>query len=173
MLDLTSHRRTVSASFTYRSIHAIDLQNLLGGTEASHEEIVNCFHLWSAHVVGVKPGDRVVVATSHRMAHTAWFALPAQGIQRVVRSGPDGADLALLDAIDLDRDARRFSRLIIGSGDGIFASLATAAASQGVLVEQIVGRGGNAAALASACANTIQLPLGACTHSQHALDLAA
>jgi len=53
-----------------------------------------------------------------------------------IRSGPDGADLELLDVIDHENVAERFTHVVIGSGDGIFADAATslAAASRWVTV---------------------------------------
>lgn len=174
MLTITSNPKAGPFGARHRSIHAIDLESELGGTEATHEEIVEFFHLWCAHTVGIAPGDRVIIATSHRMARTAWFALPAHGIQRVMRSGPDGADLALIDAIDLPHDSLRFSRLVIGSGDGIFEGLAIAASLQGMLVQQVVGRGGGSHALASVCESIIHIPFGSgCAHGLRPMEHAA
>ena len=48
-----------------------------------------------------------------------------------MRSGENGADLALLDAYEPSEITSRFSRVVIGSGDGIFAPLAGALAKAG------------------------------------------
>lgn len=61
-----------------------------------------------------------VLATSHFAAGQAWMAWPS-ATRRLVRSGADGADLALLDVIDSESLHLRFDRVVIGSGDGIFA----------------------------------------------------
>lgn len=148
-----------------RTLFAVDWENLLGGANATPEETTTFFHVWSVHTSTITPRDRVVVAMSHRMARRAWFALPGQGIQRVIGSGQDGADLALLNAIDINHDSRRFSRLVIGSGDGIFTELATAAARNGMVVEQVLGRGRPARSLSAVCTRTTQLPFDvACGH---------
>ncbi|MCU0259312.1 MAG: NYN domain-containing protein, partial [Solirubrobacteraceae bacterium] len=63
--------------------------------------------------------DEVILATSHATAKAVWFAWPAG--RRLVRSGADGADLALLDVIHGEALADRFDRVVIASGDGIFA----------------------------------------------------
>ena len=51
-----------------------------------------------------------------------------------VRSGPDGADLALLDVLRHENVARRFTHVAIGSGDHVFAEAAADLADQGVWV---------------------------------------
>jgi hypothetical protein len=65
-----------------------------------------------------------VLATSHFAAPQAWMAWPST-TRRLVRSGADGADLALLDVIDSERLHLRFDGVVIGSGDGIFALAAS------------------------------------------------
>lgn len=57
------------------------------------------------------------------------------GVRLMAREGPDGADLALLDEVrDYKWVAERFHRIVIGSGDGIFAELAAALTGLGVHV---------------------------------------
>ena len=54
-----------------------------------------------------------------------------------VRSGPDGADLALLDVLRYENVAQRFTHVVIGSGDHLFAEEAAHLAAQGVWVTVI------------------------------------
>ena len=133
-----------------RAIHLIDLENLTGTPFADPRTIGG---IWQAYIsgVGVRPGDHVVVATGPWMAATAWYLLPATGIQRRIKRGVDGADLALIDAVDLPHDARRFGMLIIASGDHIFASLARQARTEGMSVWNISGKGTLARTLKAAC----------------------
>jgi hypothetical protein len=66
--------------------------------------------------------DHVVVAFNHGGLFefgSAWD--PAR---LVVRSGKDGADLALLQVLESEDVADRFDGIVIGSGDGIFAEVA-------------------------------------------------
>ena len=66
--------------------------------------------------------DHVVVAFNHGALFefgNAWN--PAR---LMVRSGKDGADLALLDVLESEDVADRFDGVVIGSGDGIFAEAA-------------------------------------------------
>jgi len=54
--------------------------------------------------------------------------------RRILKSGPNGADLALLDSIDAETISERYSRVVIGSGDNIFAPIARYLVNQGVEV---------------------------------------
>jgi hypothetical protein len=49
----------------------------------------------------------------------------------LARSGPDGADLALLDVISCERVAERFTHVLIASGDHIFAGEAAVLIARG------------------------------------------
>jgi hypothetical protein len=49
-----------------------------------------------------------------------------------VRSGPNGADLALLEVLEREEVEGRSSRVVIGSGDGIFAEAAARLQAGGV-----------------------------------------
>lgn len=70
------------------------------------------------------------VACSHRAAKTVAFAFP--GGRRRWRSGPDGADLALIEEMRDLRVMVQFSRVTLCSGDGIFAESLTALAAIGI-----------------------------------------
>jgi len=60
-----------------------------------------------------------VNACSNR--NLADLALGWPNVLHRIRSGPDGADLELLDVIDYGNVAERFTLVVIGSGDDIFA----------------------------------------------------
>ena len=49
--------------------------------------------------------------------------LRVSGARHLWRSGPDGADRALLDVLENERVDERFERVTICSGDGIFAAV--------------------------------------------------
>ena len=71
--------------------------------------------------------DQVVTACNHGAALTVAAGWPCA--RHLVRSGPDGADEALLD-IALNEDvARRFDRVVLATGDGAFAPAAAALAA--------------------------------------------
>jgi len=100
-----------------RAIHLVDLENLIGTSAMSVEQVamVRQMYVKAADVAGE---DHVVLATGPTAAPTAWFAWgPAR---RLVRAGIDGADQALLEVIALEALANRYTRVVVGSGDGIF-----------------------------------------------------
>jgi hypothetical protein len=57
-----------------------------------------------------------------------------------MRSGPDGADLALLDVIVGESVEERFSGVVIASGDGRFADEAARLGSLGIVVTVVSTR---------------------------------
>jgi hypothetical protein len=76
--------------------------------------------------------DQVEVACSHLTLLNAALGWPHAHYR--VRSGPDGADLALLDVLRHENIATRFTHVVIGSGDHLFAEEAAHLAAQGVWV---------------------------------------
>jgi hypothetical protein len=83
-------------------------------------------------LAGVGGADLVVVSSSHHTAKATWFGWG--NARRVVRSGPDGADLALIEIIEKEDVVARFGRIVIASGDQIFAGPAAALQAAGVAV---------------------------------------
>lgn len=73
-------------------------------------------------VVDTGPGDHMIMASSHKGALAAWFGFSRA--RRLVRSGPDGADLALLEAAENENLPYRLDRVVIGSGNGLFSEAA-------------------------------------------------
>ena len=115
-----------------RTLHLVDLENLCGGpsfSELQARAVEQCYR----RAVELGPRDQVVLATSHWAARAAWFGW-SKVARRVTRSGPDGADLALLAVIDAETVCDRFERVVIGSGDKIFAQAAPALQAAGVEV---------------------------------------
>lgn len=123
-----------------RSLHLIDLENLCGSGLPTDDVIAT---VWNTYRYGVPaaPDDHYIVGVSHLCAQRAWFILPSQGVQRRVRSGKDGGELAILVDLDLGHAVGRYGRLVIGSGDGVFTPTARAAREQGLHVHQVSGVG--------------------------------
>lgn len=117
-LRLTGSVITSAPEFV-RTFHAVDIENLLAGT-AFNELDVRRLHRHYAKLAGHNAGDCTVIATSHYAANGAWFGWPGRP-KRAVRSGPDGADHELLRSLDETPIVGRYGRVVIGSGDGIFA----------------------------------------------------
>ncbi len=133
---------------TTRSLHLIDLENLCGSGLPPKSLIAR---VWRTYRYGVatSPEDHYIVGSSHGFASLAWFVLPDQGIQRVVRSGKDGGELAILAEVDIAHAASRFDRIVIASGDGMFTEAAATAREHGLHVHQVSGLGKCSRALAA------------------------
>jgi hypothetical protein len=101
-----------------RAIHFLDVENLVGSPVPQASD-VDATRWAYEQAVAIGPRDLVVVATSHVAAVPVWYSWP--DARRLVRSGANGADLALLHAIETEDVPGRFTRVVIGSGDGIFA----------------------------------------------------
>lgn len=150
---------STTSRHTARALHLIDLENLAGGPWVSPEAIAAT---WAAYRGGVPvtESDHVVVGSSSIFAKKAWFVLPATGVQRRVRDGQDGGELSMLEDFDLPTYAARFFRLVIASGDGIFAETATRARDYGMHVHLVLGHGLPARALLAAVSTRAKLRLG-------------
>lgn len=79
--------------------------------------------------------DLVVVACSHH-------AFPAVGwdwprARKILRSGENGADLALLEVIARERIPERFASVVVASGDGIFTDAVARLGAAGVYVTAV------------------------------------
>jgi hypothetical protein len=122
-----------------RVLHLIDLENLVGSADFSREEAARV-HRGYVQVAPSGAVDQMVLATSHHAAASAWFGWPATA-RRLVRSGQDGADLALLHVLASESVATRFDRVVIGSGDGIFAYEAARLQAAGVAVTVVTLHG--------------------------------
>ncbi len=114
------------------TLHLIDLDNLVGGpwnddlVDAALEELLRA----ADHT----DGDHVVVAAEAALAKKAFFGLPVSA-RMLVGRGPDGADTALVEHLPAEHIERRYSRLVIASGDGRFAELAEQVQSLRPMVE--------------------------------------
>jgi hypothetical protein len=120
-----------------RTVHLVDIENLVGGSHVA-ETLVHSVSEHYARVAGVAADDLVIAACSHEtFPYVAWAW---EGHPRMlVRSGEDGADLALLTALEEERLVERFTRVVVGSGDGIFAEPLSLVQHRGIAVT-VVGR---------------------------------
>ena len=137
-----------------RSYHLIDVENLY----AAHHQAQ--FEVWFAEfyrqVVGVGPDDLLTVAADRSRAFEIDAVFP--GAQRLVGVGPDGADIALLDAIDWPTLHRGCDTLVIASGDGRFVDAAYRARVLGLRVVVVSRAACLARHLASYADEVIEFP---------------
>src|SRR5687768_5062423 len=88
-----------------RVLHLIDAENLLGGPDFTHMAATCCRLAYEA-TAPVGQFDQVILATSHHAALPAWLAWPTN-TRRLLRSGPSGADLALIGVLATERIEQR------------------------------------------------------------------
>lgn len=132
-----------------RTLSLLDLENLTGG-EIQTAAVRDTWARFT-DVIGARYDDHHTVAVSQRHAATAFFALPSN-IRRVIGpNAPDGADIALLNSVDIDWTAANFGQVVIGSGDHIFTFIAKRLRSAGLHVIQVTGIGRCSADLYRAC----------------------
>lgn len=122
-----------------RAIHLVDLENLLGDPWARGRCVGRAVVRY-AQVAGWQPGDLVVVAANPWMVYEMGPQRPIECSVHTAR-GPDGADHLLLDAAPPEFVVRRASRLVVGSGDGIFAERVERVRGLGVEVVVVARRG--------------------------------
>ncbi len=124
-LYVVPKRRVARAGYVPpgRSLHLVDLENLMGGP-GQGEVAVKVASRAFRELAGVRARDHVLVGVNPRLGADAKLSWP-DGLV-LLGTGPDGADRALLCQIE-DRMwvAKRYDRIVIGSGDGIFAPAAS------------------------------------------------
>ncbi len=133
-----------------------DIENLAGrphGPTCSDVEAIAV----AVHKVFGHLDPQCVLACAHCNAPAVWYNWP--DARYLVRSGPDGADLRLIQVMEDERVAERFDNVIIGSADGIFADSAAQLASTGVHVIGALGRGRLSKKLQFAVRETVRLPI--------------
>ena len=113
-----------------RTLHLVDLPNLIGGPLRGHRvpNVLQRFLQASAF----QPGDHLVVAADQRLARTAVFEVPSGA--RFLACTQTDAPHRLIDAVPAELIARRYGRLVIGSGDHRLRNLAIEVRSLGIPV---------------------------------------
>lgn len=149
VLTSTKHRSIISG----RRLLVVDIENMVGGVADDPESV-----LWAQRQVDrlLRPGprDQVVVGTCHRGLLTVGCTWP--GKRYVVQSGPNGADMALLEVL-AENLPGRFAEVVLISGDGIFASVVGELGGLGVKVVVVAHPDGLSRRLAMAASETVHL----------------
>lgn len=114
-----------------RKIHLVDVENLCADARPS---AVLVRRVRDCYTTEVAPGadDLVVLACNHGACLEVGLGWP--GARLIVRSGPDGADQALLDVLVDENIEGRFAGVVIASGDDIFTEAAARLAGEGLSV---------------------------------------
>ena len=116
----------------YRSLHLIDLENLVGDPSAPAPLVHDTLARYLT-VAAWRPGDQVIVASNRALIGKVVFDLPVPCNVHAAQ-GRDGADEMLLSLASAELVANRYARLVIGSGDHIFSERAQAARDLGAQV---------------------------------------
>ena len=138
---------------TGRQLHVIDVENLLGSGLICVDDVVT---LAQQYVDAIAPSVNAhfVVAASSQLGAVA-AGLGWHGSRLCWRPGPDGADLALIDVLQHESVASRFSDIYIASGDHAFTDAAASLGSAGCRVT-VVGREGHISARLRVAAHTVR-----------------
>jgi hypothetical protein len=112
-----------------RHLVLIDIENFTGAPSPTPLDLAIAESMLRNVICDFDKAQRVV-ACSHRAAKTTAFAF--QGAGRRWRSGPDGADDALIEEMSDLRTMLRFGSVTLVSGDGKFADSMATLATEGV-----------------------------------------
>jgi hypothetical protein len=131
-----SRIRPGEAKLQRRTLHLVDVDNLLGDPRQATPASVAATLAAYRRAAGVSPTDLVVVATNPGLALHVGLAWPGPLLRAA--KGPDGADLALLadldDLIAAGAFPCRFSRVVFGGGDHIYEPAARRLVAAGTRV---------------------------------------
>lgn len=112
-----------------------DVENLTHGAKATCEELGALWSTLTQQAPGITSHDHVVVGAARHVARKYRGVIYGPNVKWVVGADrPDGADHALLAAIDLHRVARHYDELVIISGDHAFTDIARRAKAFGLSV---------------------------------------
>ena len=154
----SSQRAGARHRFPERRLHLVDIENLAGAALPSLSDVRETLGRYTTSLA-FGAMDQVEVASSHLTLVNAALGWPHAHYR--IRSGPDGADLALLDVLRHEDVAGRFTHVAIGSGDHLFAEDAARLAAQDVWVTVISRRRGLSSWLARAASEVIYLDTAA------------
>jgi hypothetical protein len=112
-----------------RTLHLVDLENLVGGSGVDVDEVDLVLGRYE-QVVRVRPGDHRIVACARRLVFPAkdrW-----RGALVKAAHGVDGADRALLAEAAPAFVRRRYDQVVVARGDPRFAPLGAELDAAGV-----------------------------------------
>lgn len=114
-----------------RTLCLVDIENMACNSRVQQAKVSRIQRRLSA-TAGLNHDDHVVIAAGPLSAQAAWRGWKGAA-RRLLGRGQDGADRALLAAVDdLQWVADRFDRVVIASGDHIFAPTVAALQTRGI-----------------------------------------
>jgi hypothetical protein len=145
-----------------RKIHLVDLENLVGGGRVT-ESITRRVRAAYLSTGFVAAGDHVVVGISHNNLLAAGYGWA--DARCVVRSGLEGADLALQEVMATENLHQRFGSGILVTGDGGFAYPVAALINLGLPVGVIAPKGRLPVSLKLAASASCEIDFIAATYA--------
>jgi hypothetical protein len=134
----------------------VDVENLAGTASPTQAQAAAVAGL-VAEVIQNFDGAQVVIACSHHAALVVAFAF--RSARQLWRSGPNGADLALLEVLETERVDERFQYVTVCSGDGIFSDVVAWLGSRQVEVTVVALRGHLSTRLRLAARHVHEVPV--------------
>jgi hypothetical protein len=126
---------TTSSITSKRSLHLVDLENLVGDPRAEGALALDTFRAF-LEISRWEAGDHLIVASNPWLMAKVAFDLPRASSLHAVH-GRDGADIMLLSLAPPELVIKRYDRLVVGSGDGIFGARAATVHEQGIRVDVV------------------------------------
>lgn len=140
-----------------RTLHIVDVENLCGDGFPSRSAAVETLASYAA-AARLKPGDFGFASANRHLVRELAHDLP-MGIRWVPAGiGPEAADRALIDTTDVDFVARRYDRIVIGSGDHAFTELAGRLVAAGREVVAVAVDGSLSTSLREAVKTVVLMP---------------
>lgn len=136
-----------------RKLVVVDIENVVGGAAINKTDVAAAKRRLLA-AISIGEYDQIVIGTSHVGLMPVGSVWP--GLRYVIRSGRNGADLALLEVLDEDI-ACRFRYVVVVSGDGIFTDAVAALGREGVDVTVVGTRNSVSRRLVLAASHVIYL----------------
>lgn len=138
-----------------RTLVLADIENIHGGTDFTVEDVCLTRRLITSAAALPRDAHVVVAASSGQGLVTAGLGWP--DARRVWLAGHDGADLALADVALNEDVVVRFNKVVICSGDGLFAVVARYLQVAGLEVVVVSRPKSLSRALADAAENVVLL----------------
>jgi hypothetical protein len=122
-----------------RRLILIDIENVVGGAFRSRTQ-ANWARQEVERMIGPQADDQVVIATGKSGLFPTRGAWPSARLQ--LGKGINGADLKLLEVMAGENVHERFAKIVLISGDGIFAEQVSLLAARGVHVTVVAHASG-------------------------------
>ena len=139
-----------------RRLFIVDAENLVAGAVKSAADVRWIRQTLEEHA-DLRPEEQVVVGTCH--VGLLEVGINWSAARRVVRSGPSGADLALIEVLRQEHVADRFAEVVLVSGDGAFADVVAELATQGVPTTVVAQRASLSAKLRLSARAVVEVPI--------------